>query len=233
MTELIRIKALLTDLDGIIFRTEHLQRESWLHSLKQYGVGLSEEYYRNEIVGNSTIVIADKIIKDYEKQGITIDMTPQELTHEKEKLLVKWFDEKPPELLPYAKEFMKYAVNSGFKFGMVTGAPMDEAVLKLERSGLYTLVKDVPLITSSHPDIKKGKPAPDSYFVGMKETHSKPEETLVIEDTEPGLMSAKSAEVAEYIGIPHELVNPKSYPEGTIIMNNLNEVIEYTQQFLS
>lgn len=227
MNEIIRIKAILTDLDGIIFRTEHLQRESWLPSLEQFGVGLSEEYYRNELAGNSTIEIADKIINKYKEEGVNIDMIPEELLHEKEKLLLKWVDEKPPELLPYAKKFMNYAVNNWSKFGMVTGSSMNEAMLKLDKSGLYNIVKDVPLVTKSHPEVKKGKPAPYSYLVGMKEIGSKPEETAVIEDSGPGLESAKSAGVKEYIGVPHELVSVDSYPAGTILLNDLNSVIKH------
>lgn len=49
-------------------------------------------------------------------------------------------------------------------------------------------------------DVKQGKPSPEIYIKAMESLNSKPEETLIFEDSEVGLQAAKASK-AEYIKI--------------------------------
>lgn len=220
-----QIKTVLWDADGVIFVTEHLQYKSWLPFLKPYGIDISKKEYVDEFVGNNGSTIAKNIIKKY-----GLSMKPETLLEMKESLLVNWFEEKEPELFFYAREALEYTKNHFQKMAIVTGAPLDEARLKFERSGLGDIVDDLSIISRSHSEVINGKPAPDSYLVGMKETDSKSGTTMVIEDTPAGIQSAMNAGIKTVFAVPHDFVNRLYYPKGTIIMPNLEEVVKYAKE---
>lgn len=58
--------------------------------------------------------------------------------------------------------------------------------------------------------IKKGKPDPEIYFKAMKQLNAVKEQTLVFEDSKPGLESAKSAGVGMVIKIDNSLKSEES-----------------------
>ncbi|MBU0472173.1 MAG: HAD family phosphatase [Nanoarchaeota archaeon] len=215
------LRTILSDADGVIFVTEHLQYKGWLPTLKSFGVDLTKEDYRDNHAGISGIVTAANLVEIY-----NLSIMPEELLAQKHALLKQWFNEKKPELFPYTKEALQF-FKKHFGFGIVTGAKYDEIMLKIERAGLYNILKDVPIISESHPKVMNGKPAPDLYLAGLEELSADPWQTMVIEDTVAGMQSAYEAGIGEIIGIPHEFVNPDKYPEYVTQKQSLTETVNY------
>ena len=76
-------------------------------------------------------------------------------------------------------------------------------------------------------EVKKGKPAPDVYLKVAEYLRVKPEECLVLEDSEAGIQAAYAAEIP-VICIP-DLKKPReNYVAKTAaVLASLHEVIDY------
>ena len=77
------------------------------------------------------------------------------------------------------------------------------------------------------PEVKRGKPFADVFLQAAEKLNEKPENCLVLEDSEAGIQAAYAAEIP-VICIPDMKRPGKEYAEMTTdILGSLTEVIGY------
>jgi mannitol-1-/sugar-/sorbitol-6-/2-deoxyglucose-6-phosphatase len=80
----------------------------------------------------------------------------------------------------------------GYAIGVVSAAPAKWIQMALDRSSLRNRV-DVVISLEDRGDLRH-KPAPDGYREAITRIHGRPEATVVLEDSNTGVASAKAAQ---------------------------------------
>jgi len=149
----------------------------------------------------------------------------QEIIEEKEDRYRKLCTEAgKPRLAPGAEQLIEQAYSRNLPIAIATGAPL---------SNLESYLKWFPSLSLFaghilHDDgIRKGKPEPDIYLEAMRMLATRPEGTVVFEDSPPGVEAANRA------GITHIYVaaSPSAELETTAHMPHVLGVLSDFRQF--
>jgi beta-phosphoglucomutase len=190
------IKAILFDFNGVIVDDEGIQREIYKELLAAEGIEMTDEdYAASHGMDDVTFVRAA-----YERKGKTVaDAKSTEIINAK---FAKWRevvgDDLP--LFPGIQDFVE-KMSHDFALGVVSMEKRHQIEWILTQSGM---AKHFSVIVSAD-DVTACKPDPMSYRIGFNKidasrtarghlpmTHS---ECLVIEDTAPGIMAARNADL--------------------------------------
>ncbi len=184
------------DFNGVIINDEPIQMRAYQEVLKADGIDLSEEdYFASLGMDDVTFVNAA-----FERAGKTAESSRVgEIVKAKS---AKW-EEMVKDDLPLfdgVSDFIE-KMSREFSLGIVSMAGRHEIDLVLERSGL---AKHFDAIVSAE-DVTKCKPDPECFRIGFRQldairtgqghlpmTHS---ECLVIEDSPPGVVGARGADL--------------------------------------
>jgi len=188
------IKAIFFDFNGVILDDEPIQLKAYAEVLRSHDINLTDEMYFSGLgMDDRTFVRAM-----FAKGGKTVsDPVLQEVIEGKTKVhreIIK--DELPlfPGVLTFLKETSRH-----FALGLVSMANQKEVNYVFERAKLGPLFSVV--VTAE--DTSVCKPAPDCYVSGLTKLNEKrqgerllpllPSECLAIEDSPPGIESARAA----------------------------------------
>jgi beta-phosphoglucomutase-like phosphatase (HAD superfamily) len=212
----VKIKAVLFDMDGLIFDTEGLYKETWQHAAREQGLELSDAFYQNFIGVQDAECESLLLIKFSEKLNMARFRRVRDsmLSAERAKGIVYkcGFEELFSELK-----------NRNFKSALVTSSALP--LVQHHFAGFdYLSLFDV-VITSEN--VKNGKPAPDCYLMACAQLNISPSESLVLEDSNNGMRAAIGAG-CNAIMIP-DLLPPDSdvAQRATSIVSNLFEVRQF------
>jgi beta-phosphoglucomutase len=191
------LKAVLLDFNGTIINDELIHRQLIDELLLAENLRPAPRNYRQICLGKSDRACLLELFAD---QGRSInDLQLQKLLMTKtlayQQRLVTM-----PELPIYSDliDFLDEAQSTGLQLGIVTGAMRSEVEAVLEQSGLTERFTTIVACE----DIQAGKPAPAGYLLAAERLQVLPTECLAIEDTFPGLQSAKAAKIP-VVGIAH------------------------------
>lgn len=188
------IKAILFDFNGVIINDEPLQMKAYQEILAKEGITLSEEdYYSCLGMDDKTFIEAA-----YKRAGKRAEANKVlEITIAKTN---RWRDmiAKEVPLFEGVEDFIKKMAKD-FALGIVSMARREEIEYVLEKTNLSGYFSTIV----SAEDIEECKPHPECYLRGfnaideyrMSRSHLPMvhSECLVIEDSPPGIQSAKSA----------------------------------------
>lgn len=188
------IQAIFFDFNGVIIDDERLQMEAYREVLREHSIELTEADYFGALgMDDKTFVRAafaraDKALTD---EMLSSVLAGKGVRHRK---LIE--DELP--LFAGVVTFLKAASRS-YPLGVVSMASLDEIDYVLERAKLRSLFK----VVVSAEDVSVCKPAPDCYRIALEKLNEKRQgerqglltssECLVVEDSPPGIESAKQA----------------------------------------
>jgi beta-phosphoglucomutase len=110
----------------------------------------------------------------------------------------------------------------GIRFGFVSTAPRDLCLANIALLGLTTPVRLI-----SGDDVPRTKPHPDPYLAMLKQLEADAGNTLVIEDTDLGIRSAKLAGIGRVYAWPHALSNQQHYGQATAVINQLSDITDF------
>lgn len=179
-------KAIIFDMDGTLLNTEPFHVKAWNHIASEFGYKPFDYEFMKSVGGIPTVGIA-KIIG--EKNGINLD--PIALASRKTQVFREIYL-KEAEIFEDIANYLYKAHDLGIKTALATGSLMREVTILLDKFNLRDKFDTV--ITSDN--LKKPKPNPDIYLLALEQLGSKPEESLVFEDTPIGLQGAKAAKIA-------------------------------------
>lgn len=179
-------KAVLFDMDGVIYDSMPNHSLSWHEAMADFGLEmpLSGAYEYEGMRGVETI---KKLARQQWKREISEKEAQKMYAHKSEVFSAC----KPAELMPGIKELMEQIKTWGLKICVVTGSAQHVLLDKLE-SDLKGLVTKDLMVTAF--DVKHGKPAPEPYLKGMEKCGISPWEAMVVENAPLGVRAAVAAQ---------------------------------------
>ncbi len=178
-------KAVLFDMDGVLYNSMPNHALSWHKAMQQYGIDMRpEEAYEYEgMRGVETIKL--KARQQWQRELTDEEARQMYLTK------TSLFAQCPPaEIMSGVKSLMKQMTECGLHIGVVTGSGQHTLLDKLA-SDFHGMIDENCIVTSF--DVAQGKPAPDPYLAGMRKTCTEPWQTIVIENAPLGVTAAAAA----------------------------------------
>ncbi len=179
------LKAVLFDMDGVLFNSMPNHAYAWSHAMTQFGLEMTEEEaYMNEgRTGSGTINI---LAQRYWGRDATEE--------EKERIYAaksEVFNQCPTaEPMPGAWELLQKVKASGKTIVLVTGSAQVSLLDRLNRHfpGIFVAER---MVTGF--DVKHGKPHPEPYLMGLEKAGVKAEEAIVVENAPLGVEAGHAA----------------------------------------
>src|SRR5688500_6016851 len=188
------IKAIFFDFNGVIIDDESIQMKAYQEVLRGHQIELTEEWYSDGYGTDDRTFV--KSLFQRAKKPLT-DPVLEEVLAAKTDLHRSMIGDVLP-LFPGVVTFLK-ATSRHFSLGLVSMANKAEVSYVFERGNLAPFFSVV--VTTE--DATVCKPAPDCYMAGLTKLNEKrqherklpllPSECLAIEDSPPGIKSARAA----------------------------------------
>lgn len=179
------LKAVLFDMDGVLFNSMPYHAKAWHTTMVRHGLmlGPTEAYLHEGRTGASTINIVHQ-------RQFGCDATPEmiEQIYAEKSAEFNRFPE--PEAMPGAWELLQQVKADGLIPVLVTGSG--------QRTLLDRLAENFPgIFTPEHMvtafDVKYGKPNPEPYLMGLSKAGVKAEEAIVVENAPLGVQAGVAA----------------------------------------
>jgi len=178
-------KAILFDMDGVLFDSMPNHAYAWSHAMTQFGLKMTayEAYLHEGRTGSGTINI---LTQRYWGR----DATEEEIEHiyaAKAEVFNTCPEAKP---MPGALEALTAAKKIGCKIVLVTGSAQTSLLERLEEH--YPDCFQENLMVTGF-DVKRGKPDPEPYLMGLQKAGISAAEAIVVENAPLGVESAHKA----------------------------------------
>ncbi|MCR5501900.1 MAG: HAD family phosphatase [Lachnospiraceae bacterium] len=177
------IKAVIFDMDGVIFDSERCCLNIWKELAAAASLEDIETNFQKCI--GTTVPVTKKILSDC--YGDRID--PDAYMAESSRLFHERYDNGKLPLLPYAEEILSFLKESGYLLGLASSTREATVRLQLGNAGLLHYFDTV----TCGDMLKKSKPEPDIYLMACAATGVEPKEAVAIEDSYNGIRSAHAA----------------------------------------
>ena len=181
----INLKAVLFDMDGVLFNSMPNHAESWHKVMLRFGFGLSrdEAYMHEGRTGASTINIISRRERGHDATEEEIKAIYQAKTEE--------FNKCPmAERMPGAYEVLTKIKEEGLIPMVVTGSGQTSLLDRLNHNFPGIFKKEL-MVTAF--DVKYGKPNPEPYLMALKKGGLKADEAIVVENAPLGVEAGHNA----------------------------------------
>ena len=199
-----KIKAVLWDMDGVIIDSEKYYWEEMNNYYESIGVFLSPER-KFTFIGSSAMINSANVKKWYPD----IPQSAEELCENHKAALLRGI-KRVDGLVPGVEGWLKRLRAAGVKNAVATsstGEMLEWATSTLNLNDIFDTI-----VTAM--DVARAKPNPDIFLEAARRFGAKPEECIVMEDSQNGVLAAKAAgmRVALFTGAPGLYGAPK--PQG-------------------
>lgn len=214
-----KIKAVLFDMDGVIFDTERVYLEGWKKVFKKYGYEMKKEIYVS-VMGTGRKNVSETFVSIYGE-----DLPIKEMYEEKDRELFKAIDEGKVPLKEGAKEILMFLRDKGYKTALATSAKRERAIKQLKMGNIEELFD----VVVTGDEVVKSKPDPGIFLTAAKKLSEEPENCIVVEDSPAGIKAAYNAKM-----IGFHVEDLKEADENILKycnnnFNNLLEIKEYIE----
>ncbi len=178
-----KIKGLISDMDGVILDSEKLYVRFWCEAGRFYGFPM-EKKHALSIRSMARPLASEKL------KGIFGDSFDYDAVRRKRvELMDKYVEQNGIETKPGAKELLVYLKKNGYKVALATATAPERAEKYLKAHDLYKYFD----VTVSASMVNIGKPAPDIYLKAAEMLSLSPQSCVALEDSPNGIKSASSA----------------------------------------
>ena len=216
-----KIKAVIFDMDGLMFDTERLWLDSVKRTNEEYGYDVPEELVI-ECIGNRVDRINEILAKN---MGDGFD--PIEFRKLNHKFMAEDVEKNGLRKKKGLDELLGYLEKTDLKVAVASSSKKERVDQRFEQSGVSRRYFEVIVCGDQ---ITEPKPAPEVYEKVCALLGVKPAEAIALEDSENGLLSAMNAGVKAVwipdIKIPSKSVTDKVYKK----FDSLDEVIEFLEE---
>lgn len=188
------IKAIFFDFNGVIIDDETIQMKAFQEVLRGHEVNITEDWYFDSLGMDDRTFVQSM----FSRAGKPLTDPLLETVIDAKTLLHRDIIKDELPLFPGVLTFLK-ATSRHFSLGLVSMANMNEVGYVFQRANLTPLFSVI--VTAE--DTSVCKPAPDCYVCGLAKLNEKrqrerllpllPSECLAIEDSPPGIQSARAA----------------------------------------
>lgn len=207
-------KAVIFDMDGVIFDSEKIVMECWRQLSNQYGFPDFEKVYE-KCIG----VTRDKsreIFKSHYGNDFQYDFYREESS--------RLFREKSDNgLLPIKKgavSLLKYLKENNYIVGLASSTREEIVHKELKAASLFSYFDSI----ICGDKVSKSKPDPEIYLTACEKLMLKPSDTYAIEDSYNGIRSAYSAGMITIMVPDLLLPDEELKPLISYLFNDLDEV---------
>lgn len=218
------IKAVLFDMDGILFDSMPAHAEAWKQTMHHFGITnftLYDSYLNEGRTGDSTIHEFFLAEKGY--------IPDQEACLEIYKFKSDCFNRMPKaERIEGVMEVLEFLKSEGKTIAVVTGSAQKSLIDRLNSS--FPDIFSEELMVTAY-DVKYGKPDPEPYLMGLEKSGVKPEEALVIENAPLGVRSAVAAGITT-IAVNTGILTEKDLKDAgsDIVLSDMAELLSLLQE---
>lgn len=179
-------KAALFDMDGVLYDSMPNHSVAWQQSMASFGIHMTaNDAYATE--GARGIDTIRNMVLQQKGETITLERA-QEMYDEK----TRCFHALPEApVMSGVLDVMKGMKARGWRIGVVTGSGQRPLINRL-LTDFADFLDEEHIVTAY--DVKRGKPNPDPYLIGMKKAGTKPWETIVVENAPLGVKAGVAAE---------------------------------------
>lgn len=177
-----RLKAVIFDLDGVIVFTDKFHYQAWKQIADSIGVYFDENI-NNRLRGVSRMDSLEIILEGYKGEPLS-QIQKDELADKKNELyrsLLKTMTYE--DVASEVRNTLSELRNRGYK--LAVGSSSKNAKFILERVGLTDAFDAI----SDGNNITKSKPDPEVFLKAAEFLGQRPEECLVVEDAESGILA--------------------------------------------
>ena len=180
-----RIRAVLFDMDGVLIDARDWHFEALNEALSVFGYSITEEMHIDRYDGLPTM---RKLEMLHNECGLPTHLSKIINKVKQDKTLriaaQKCFPN-PAHLVLVSK-----LKEEGIKLGVVTNSIRQTTEFMLTYAGLINFFD----VITTNQDVKHAKPNPECYLRTIQNLEVRPEETLIIEDSDYGVEAAKASQ---------------------------------------
>lgn len=216
------IKAVVFDMDGVIFDSEKLYRKHWMITGREYGIDEGEMKSLCNLIAGATKEHNEKLMKSHFGEKFDYDTFRGKTMSRMDADIL----EHGVELKPGVLEIFQYLKSHDFKIALATSTQQERAERNLKNANIFGMFDQI--IYGGM--VLNGKPAPDIYLKACEKLKVKPSEAMGIEDSINGVKS--SAVAGLYTVMVIDLIEPTEEirPLADQIYNSLFDVISFFQE---
>lgn len=213
------MKAVVFDMDGILFDTERLCMETWKELAAEKGI----ENIDTALVGCIGLNRTDTrlFLKDFYGNDFPYDELRQIISKRMQTKM-----EKEIPMLPGVVELLDYLEKKQVKIGLASSSRSEIVKSHITRANLT----DYFSVIIGGDMVEHSKPLPDIYLIACDKLGVEPKEAYAIEDSPNGIRSAYSAGM-KAIMVP-DMVEPTEEMEekATVILPSLMAVKNWFEE---
>lgn len=183
MYTLENLDGIIFDMDGVILDTEALSMRCWKVVGDRYGLENVEHNIRL-CIGRST-KDTKRIIR--EAYGDKVDL--EQLYAESRQVIKEAFEREGIPVKDGAREVLKWLHDSGVRLALASSTSYDTVVREMREVGII----DCFDVIVGGDMVENSKPQPDIYLLACKKLGVEPQNTLAVEDSLNGIISASAA----------------------------------------
>lgn len=204
-------------MDGLMIDSERVTYNEYVKKLAQLGHhNFTEELYRNCLGKNKQGIC--QVFIDHYGQDFPMDEVWDDVH--------VWIDESLRQYVPKKKglvELLEYLKANNYKTIVATSSGRARVDEILKNADLTKYFDD----TICGDEVTHGKPHPEIFLTACQKLDVKPEEALVLEDSEAGILAAYDGRI-DVICVPDmKYPEPQFVEKVTKIVDSLDEVIDY------
>ena len=210
-------KAVIFDMDGLMIDSERVTYNEYVKKLAQLGHhDFTEELYRNCLGKNKQGIC--QVFIDHYGQDFPMDEVWDDVH--------VWIDESLRQYVPKKKglvELLEYLKANNYKTIVATSSGRARVDEILKNGNLTEYFDD----SICGDEVTHGKPHPEIFLTACQKLDVKPDEALVLEDSEAGILAAHDGHI-DVICVPDmKYPEPQFVEKVTKIVDSLDEVIDY------
>ncbi|MQA09149.1 MAG: HAD-IA family hydrolase [Pseudonocardiaceae bacterium] len=207
-------EAVLFDFNGTLSNDEPVLLRIFTELFEEYlGWRMTAEEYFARLAGRSDEEIVRIAVQ--ERAGDAPDTVRKLLKQRRERYRALVAGH--PTITPATLELVRGISSRGIPLGIVTGAARADVTYVLSNQDIAELFTSVVCAE----DVVEGKPDPEGFLRAAGELNVSPQQTVVFEDSIPGLRAARAAGMIR-IGVVGTLPAGKLEPEADAVLENLD-----------
>ena len=175
-------KAVIFDMDGVIFDTERVYLDIWIEVFEKYGYKMTKELYVN-VMGTGR----KNVIKTF-LENFGDDLPIEKMYEEKDNQLFYIIENQGIPLKEGVKELFSMLKEKNYKIALATSAKRERVEKQIKDKWLKESFDAIVC----GDDVEKGKPSPDIFLKAAKKIDVEPENCFVVEDSPAGIKAAFS-----------------------------------------
>lgn len=214
------IKAVIFDMDGVLFDTERVSKRAWNMVGEKMGCRIEEDFL-SKIRGGNLEQVKQAFLRRF---GEDFDF---EFIHkEKRRNYSQLLKAEGVPVKKGTRELISYLKEKKYKLALATGSVRKQTMWNLENTGLENKF-DVIICGD---EVTKSKPNPEIFLKAAEKLGFMPKQCLVIEDSLNGIQAASTGGFHVVMVPDLTLPDEQTRQMADKILSDLTEVIQFINE---